>query len=326
MARPRRHAPLARSRTKPPRLRPGGTVALVAPAGPVRPDALAWAVRAVERRGFRVAVDASILENDGYLAGSEARRVRELTDAFADPAIDAVLCARGGYGAMRLLPALDPDLFRRHPKPFAGFSDITALHAFLGQQAGLVTVHGAMLATRPAPAPAALEALWRALTDPSPLGVVGGPRVKAIGRGRARGRLVGGNLTLVTALVGTPWALNTDGAVLFLEDVDEPAYRIDRMLMQLGLAGALDGIRGVVVGELADSQPAWPEPAGRGAPPTDQRRVRRLLAEVFGLLGIPVLYDFPAGHGRRNLALPLGAMVEVDADARRLVVLEGAVR
>jgi muramoyltetrapeptide carboxypeptidase len=312
-----------RARTKPPRLTPGGTVALVAPAGPVRPEGLAWAVRAIERRGFRAAVDASIVDADGYLAGDDARRVRELTDAFANPDIDAVLCARGGYGAMRLLPALDPGLFRRHPKPFAGFSDITALHAFLGQEAGLVTVHGPMLGARPAPARAAVESLWRALTDPRALGAIGGPRVKAIGRGRARGRLVGGCLALVTALLGTPWALDTEGAILLLEDVDEPAYRIDRMLMQLGLAGALDRVRGIVFGELYN---CGPDPTGNHVAPADAANLRRRIEEIVGLLGVPVLYDFPAGHGRRNAALPLGATVEVDADAARLVVLEGAVR
>jgi muramoyltetrapeptide carboxypeptidase len=307
---------------RPPRLRPGGTVALVAPAGPVRPDGIAWAVREVERRGFRAAVDASLLARDGYLAGDDARRVRELTDALADPEIDAVICARGGYGAMRILPALDARLFGRRPKPFVGFSDITALHS-LAARAGVVTVHGPMLAARPAPSRASVDSLWRMLTDPRPAGPVGGPRVKALGRGRARGRLAGGCLSLVAALLGTPWEIDTDGAVLLLEDVDEPAYRIERMLLQLGLAGALDRVRGVVVGRFYD---AGPDPSGRHGAPAGARDVVRVVREVLGVLGVPVLYDFPAGHGRTNLALPLGAAVEVDADRRRLVLLEGAVR
>lgn len=297
---------------RPPRLRPGGTVALVAPSGPVHPEGLAAAVREVRRRGFREAVDASVLARDRYLAGDDARRARELEDAFQNPEIDAVLCLRGGYGAMRILPALDAGLLRRHPKPLVGFSDITALHA-LAARAGLVSIHGAMLGARPSPSRVALDSLWRMLTDPRPAGVVTAPSVRALGRGRARGILVGGCLALVTSLVGTPWQLDTRGAILLLEDVDEPAYRIDRMLVHLGLAGALDEVRGVVVG------------AFERASAEERASIRRVVQEVLGVLGVPVLYDFPAGHIRRNLALPLGAMVEIDADRRRLVCLEGAV-
>lgn len=287
-------------------------MALVAPSGPVRPEGLAAAVREVKRRGFRAAVDASVLAHDGYLAGDDARRARELTDAFRDPDVDAVLCLRGGYGVMRLLPAIDADLLRRHPKPVVGFSDVTALHA-VAAQAGVVSIHGAMLGARPSPARAALDSLWRMLTDPRPAGAVSGPAVRALGRGRARGPLVGGCLALVVSLLGTPWQLDTRGAVLLLEDVDEPAYRIDRMLVHLGLAGAFDEVRGVVVG--AFERAAADERAG----------IRRAVTDVLGVLGVPVLYDFPAGHVRRNLALPLGATVEIDASRRRLVCLEGAV-
>lgn len=301
-----------RRRTRPPRLTPGGTVALVAPAGPVGPEGLARAVREVERRGFRAAVDASILAQDGYLAGDDARRARELTDAFRDPDVDAVLCLRGGYGATRILPVLEPGLLRRHPKPLAGFSDVTALHA-VAAQAGLVSIHGAMLGARPAPTAAAVESLFRLLTDPRPIGPLTAPSVRALGRGRGRGPLVGGCLSLVVGLLGTPWQLDTRGAVLLLEDVDEPAYRVDRMLVQLGLAKAFDEVRGVVVGRF--------EREGAEA----RREIRRLLTEILGVLRVPVLYDFPVGHVRRNLALPLGAAVEIDADRRRLVCLEGAV-
>ncbi|HEX7125123.1 MAG TPA: LD-carboxypeptidase [Thermodesulfobacteriota bacterium] len=297
---------------RPPRLRPGGTVALVAPSGPVHPEGLAAAEREVRRRGFRAAVDASVLARDRYLAGDDARRAREFEDAFRNPAIDAVLCLRGGYGATRILPALDAGLLRRYPKPLVGFSDITALHA-LAAKAGLVSIHGAMLGARPGPARVALDSLWRMLTDPRPAGAVTGPSVRALGRGRARGILVGGCLALVTSLIGTPWQIDTRGAILLLEDVDEPAYRIDRMLVQLGLTGALDEVRGVVVGAF--------ERAAAG----ERASIRRVVQEVLGIVGVPVLYDFPAGHLRRNLALPLGAMVEIDADRRRLVCLEGAV-
>ncbi len=309
----RRHASArVRRRARPPRLPQGGTVALVAPSGPVHPEGLAAAVREVTRRGMRAAVDASVLACDRYLAGDDARRAREIEDAFRNPEVEAVLCLRGGYGATRILPALESGLLRRHPKPLAGFSDITALHA-LAAQAGLVSVHGALLGARPAPARAAVDALFRMLTDPRPVGPLGGPGVRALGRGRARGPLVGGCLSLVAALLGTPWQIDTRGAVLLLEDVSEPAYRIDRMLVQLGLAGAFDEVRGVVVGAFEQSDGAT------------RPEIRRVLTEVLGLLGVPVLIDFPAGHVRRNIALPLGTTVEIDADRRRLVCLEGAV-
>jgi muramoyltetrapeptide carboxypeptidase len=312
----------------PKRIGPGDTVAIVAPAGPVERDQVATFKQRAEERGYHVTFDEGLFDVEGYLAGSDERRAKELMAAFEDPEVDGILTARGGYGAMRILDKLDYDKIRANPKVFVGYSDITALHAALNRQSGLVTFHGpgpaSGLGGPNPPTDFTVRTLIQAVevggaSDSGaydievPADVV---EVQTLGKGKARGRLVGGNLSLVSSLEGTPYSIDTEDAILFVEDVNEAAYRIDRMLRQLKLAGKLDQIKGAVLGQFTDS-------TIREDKLTDDARfsVDGVLKQYFADVGIPVLMNYPIGHFKQNCTVPLGGMVEVDADRGVLRVL-----
>lgn len=302
-------------RARPPALAAGARVGIVAPAGPISPAGLAAGLNWLRQRGLEAVAGPDLYARQGYLAGNDRARAAALRAFLTDRRIDGLWCARGGYGCMRLLPYLT-DLGRPAPKVFIGYSDITALHQALGM-IGWVTFHGPMAAEAGALQDKdAAAALWRAVTSRAPLGVVQGPpeqgRPVTVCAGRAGGMLVGGNLTLLAALAGTPWALQARDCVLLLEEVSEPAYRIDRLLTQLLLSGAFSGVRGVVFG----SSPTCAQ-QGPG-------QLVRLLQDRLADLGVPVLYGLLAGHIPCNLTLPLGAQVELDATAGRLSVVEAA--
>jgi muramoyltetrapeptide carboxypeptidase len=282
---------------------------------------------------------------EGYLAGSDERRTEELMEAFRDPHVAAIFPGTGGYGTMRILDRLDYAFIRTHPKLVIGFSDITALHAALNRHAGLVTFHSPSpmwgLGSPEGMAPLAEKWFFRAIeggAEPwvidaaAVAGAVGAPRegngeesappplapLTAWGHGKARGRLVGGNLSMISALEGTPYAIDTRDAILLIEDVREAPYRIDRMLRQLSLAGKLGQLRGAVIGQFTRNYDREDEQK-RDDP---RYTVDGVLRQYFADADIPVLVSFPIGHVRDNLTLPLGALVEIDADRVVLSVLE----
>lgn len=312
----------------PARVKPGDTIAYVAPAGPVERDLVMAAKKKMEERGYHVKFDESLFEVDGYLAGSDERRAKELMAAFTDPEVDAVAAVRGGYGAMRILDKLDYDAIRANPKILIGYSDITALHLALNRQAGLVTFHGPGPASGLGGPNQPTEFTGHCLVQAIEAGgapesgeyeiVVPGDvtEVVAFGTGKARGRLVGGNLSLISDLEGTPYAIDTQDAILMIEDVGEAAYRIDRMLRQLKLAGKLDQIKGAVLGQFTDS-------TAREDKLTDDPKysVNGVLRQYFENAGIPVLMNYPIGHFRENCTVPIGGQVVVDADRGVLTVL-----
>jgi muramoyltetrapeptide carboxypeptidase len=296
---------------RPARLRPGSRVAVVAPAGPVPRDAFAAGAAILGAR-YTLVHDERIFARTGYLAGDDDARAGELVAALADPAVEAIFCARGGYGLMRILDRLDGAAFALAPKLIVGFSDVMALHAFCAR-AGVTSLHAPVvtqLGKLPADDAAALFALAESPSPPPP--IVG---LRALHGGRAEGRLVGGNLELIARLVGTPWALALDGAVLLLEDIGERPYRIDRQLTQLRLAGALERLAGVVLGDFVGCV----EKDGSGPD------AEAVLAERLGARGVPIVAGAPIGHGERNRAVPHGARVRVDAAAGTVEFLEGAV-
>lgn len=304
----------------------------VAPAGPLDRERMARARARLEARGYRVVERDDLYSEEGYLAGDDPRRSAELMQAFLDPGVDAVFPGTGGYGAMRILERLDYAAIRRHPKALVGFSDITALHAAINRHAGLVTFHSPSpmytLGGETDAAPFTLRYLFRALEGTRRYGLrrsypiqvpAAAPQPFAFGHGRARGRLVGGNLSLISALEGTPFALDTRGAILLVEDVGEAPYRVDRMLRQLQLAGKLAQLRGAVVGQFT-------RPYDREA--DEEREDPRyttdgVIRQYFENAGIPVLVNFPIGHHAMNATLPMGGLVEVDADRGTLRVLDG---
>ncbi len=292
----------------PPHLASGARVALVCPAGPLRGAAdLARAEANARRLGWEPVVGRYVLERSGYFAGTDEERLTDLNAAIRDPRIDGVWCVRGGYGAMRILPGVDFAALRARPKALLGYSDVTALH--LGAlAAGVGAFHGPT--ARAELTAFSLDSLARAVSlGADPCG--GAPAARTLRGGSAAGPLVGGNLALVAALVGTPWAARLDGAILVLEDVNEAVYRVDRMLMQLRLSGALAGVRGIAFGHCTGCPPESDDGA---------RALDEVLAEHAEALGVPCLAGVPLGHVDDQWTLPLGSRAELDADARTLAV------
>jgi muramoyltetrapeptide carboxypeptidase len=314
---------------KPKALRRGDTIGVVVPAGPLDRERFDRALDRVRQRGFGIKTYGDIYRSQGYLAGDDATRAHALMAAFADPETSAVWCARGGYGAVRLLEQIDFDVIRRNPKVFVGFSDISILHAAIQQQTGLITFHGPNLQDgfgKPADMlPTNEAALWRSILAEQQTSTAGYsvatataefPEMRTIVGGIASGRLCGGNLAVICGLMGTPYEIETADRILFLEDVSERVYRIDRYLAQLSLAGKLQSAAGIFLGSFSyeDDEPA-----------DSQTSIAALLEEYCRGLKIPVLAGFPAGHAQYNLTLPMGALVEIDADSRCIRILENPV-
>jgi muramoyltetrapeptide carboxypeptidase len=311
-----------RSALAPPRLVPGDRVAVVAPAGPVPPEAFAAGIARLRQR-YRVDYDEAVLSRTGFLAGSDDRRAAELLRWLGEPDVKALFCARGGYGVLRILPALDraARALLQRPLPLVGFSDATALLAW-AVGAGVRAVHGPVISQLERLGDGDLAALWALLEDPSPAppwtGLV--PLSRGAGDGRAEGPLLGGNLEVLSRLVGTRWQPDWRGAVVLLEEVGERPYRIDRTLTQLELAGRFAGAVGLVIGDLVRCEEppgAWP---GQPSP-----TALEVVAERLSGLGVPVLAGAPLGHADRNRPLAIGARVAIDGQAGTLTPLEGAV-
>jgi muramoyltetrapeptide carboxypeptidase len=315
---------------RPRRLAPGQTIGIVAPsAAPNEPERIRFAVETVESLGFKVRPGPHLYDREGYLAGADAARADDLNAMFADDSVDAIWCVRGGYGASRILPALDYALMQRRPKPLIGYSDITALHMAIHRHAGLVTFHGPV-AFR-AFTPYTLGELKRVLWTTETPARLGGPppfertegrvdwdnRVTTLQPGKARGRLLGGNLCLMSHLVGTPYLPDLRGAILFLEDIEEAYYRIDRMLTQLWLSGALAGLAGMAFGKFTGCEPS--------AFFLQNRPLEDILAERGRALGIPAVSGLMIGHIEDQTTLPVGCLAELDADAGTLTLLEPGV-
>jgi muramoyltetrapeptide carboxypeptidase len=294
----------------PPALHPRDRVAVIAPASAFdRPSFEAGLALIAER--YRTAYGPGVFERHRYLAGDDARRLGELTAALGDPDVRAVFCARGGYGAMRLLARLAAASPPSPPKLLVGFSDITALHLWL-QTLGRISVHGPVLTQLGRLPPATCERLFSVLESTSPAPALKGT-LTCVG-GVAEGPLLGGNLSVVTRLIGTPFMPGLDGAILLLEDQGERPYRLDRMWTHLQLAGVFDRVRGIVLGSFTGCE--------EKDAPYSSTEVLRELARATGL---PCAAGFPIGHGELNEPVPLGVRVRLDADARSLSFLEAAV-
>lgn len=295
-----------------PTLHADARVAIVAPAGPLRGDEdLAHARENVRAFGWMPVVGAHALAREGYLAGLDSDRLSDLNVALTDDAIDAVWCVRGGYGAMRILDQIDYAAMRRRPKPMIGYSDVTALHAAISTRCEVVTFHGPT--ARAQLTPFSRASLERALAGDDSCGAA--ERATTLYEGRTRGRVVGGNLALLCALSGTPYAPDYRDAILVLEDVNEAVYRIDRMLTQLRLAGDLAKCRGIVFGQFTDIPTDSPE-ENLGA-----RTLDKVLGEIAELLRVPCFAGAPIGHIADQWTIPLGADAELDANERTLRIL-----
>jgi len=313
-------------RIRPPRLRTGDVVGLVAPASAafLRSD-VTLAQEVVEALGLRPRLGPHLRDRYGYLAGRDADRAADLNAFFADPDVRGILALRGGWGSARVLPHVDYESVRRHPKVFMGYSDITALLLGLYARAGLVTFHGPVGESDWNPW--SVDLVRRVLFDAEAV-VMENPhepgeslvqtehRHWTITPGRARGRLLGGNLTVLAHLVGTPYLPGWDGAILFLEDINEDLYRVDRMLTHLALAGILKQIRGFVFGTCTDCDP------GRGY---GSLTLEEIFDDHVRPLGVPAWHGAMIGHIDRKLTVPLGVEAEIDAERGSIRLLEPAV-
>lgn len=305
---------------RPPRLRAGDRVAVVAPSGPVPHPALERGLRELRRLGLRPEHGEDLFARHLFLAGPDARRRAEWERVWSDPEIHAVLAARGGAGCCRLLPLPALAAARDRPRVFCGFSDLTYAHAALGRER-LVSFYGPMVAwdlARGADAPGGYDAdlFRRLLFEGEPGGEVAPEGAETLRPGAAEGRLAGGCLSLLAACLGTPEAPDFRDAVVVLEDEKEAPYRLDRFLRHLRRAGAFTGARGVVLGEFPECEPT----------PPDTTTAQQVLEEFFADFPGPVARGFPVGHtGRPNLTIPLGTWARLDGGARRLEMLEPAV-
>jgi muramoyltetrapeptide carboxypeptidase len=290
-------------------LAPGAHVSLIAPAGPLqKPEDLPQAQENTRVLGWEPIVGPHASERTGYLAGQDRNRLNDINRALRDPKIDAIWCLRGGYGMIRILAGVDYGVLSRMPKAIIGYSDITALHAAIQRKCRLITYHGPT--AREALTDFSRDSLRRAVVEQADsCGVA--PNAREINVGVAEGRLVGGNLAVLTSLCGTPFAPDISDGILVLEDINEPVYRIDRMLQQLKLAGALNGCRAIAFGECV----RCPEDAGGGGRPFDE-----VLSEVAHSLGVPCLAGIPIGHIAEQWTIPLGAMAKLDTSNRSLTV------
>jgi muramoyltetrapeptide carboxypeptidase len=306
-------------RVKPPALRPGDTVGIVAPASNLRDEDLRAGCEALRRAGYRPFYFDSILEKDLYFAGSVERRVRELEDMFEREDVHAILCARGGYGTNYLLEKLDLKKVRKNPKIFIGYSDITSLLTHLADSANLVTFHGPMAAKDWAHDHGIDSSSWQhAVSSASAWDVALPANARALVEGEAEGILYGGCLSLLAATLGTRYEINTAGTILFLEDVATKPFQIDRMLMQLKFGGHLARVRGIVFGEMLDCVQA----ANQGY------TLEEVIVRIVGDLGVPVAFGVPSGHvTSRNITLPFGVKAKLTVSSERigLRILESAV-
>jgi len=310
------------SRSKPRALRPGDKVGIVAPASNVNREMLEAGCDGLRRAGYEPLYLESILERDLYFAGSAERRARELEEMFTRDDLRAIVCARGGYGSNYLLPALDSktiDLAKiaKHPKIFVGYSDLTTLLTWFSDAAGLVTFHGPMVAKDFGVADGVDLASWQnAVSGAAEWEIGEGSGAKPLVAGEAEGILYGGCLSILVAALGTPYDIQTAGTILFVEDLAAKPYQIDRMLMQLKLAGKLKGVRGIVFGEMLDCRQG----------PTQDYTLEEVVLRIVGDLGIPVAFGLRSGHvSRANTTLPIGvkARLEVGGEVR-LKILESA--
>ncbi len=301
---------------RPRRLRPGSLVGVAALSGPVRPESLDAGVAALERFGYRVRVARNVLETEPLLglAGDDEARVSGYVALVEDPDVEAILFARGGYGVTRVLHRLPERLLAETEKLHCGFSDLTALSAFLRERCGLVSLHGPMVASDlAAPLDAWTAPFFPAMLEGRGPGRLEVPSTELLVPGRAEGPLVGGCLSLLAALCGTPWDFDYDGALLFVEEVGEEAYRVDRMLGTLVSSGRWSRLAGIIVGSMTRVTFGGNE---------DPERLRQLLRDRLAPLGVPVALGLPIGHGGANVPLPVGARASWDGEARTLAFEE----
>lgn len=292
---------------KPPKLNPGATIGIVSPSYQIDEDVLKRTTQIFIERGFNIIEGKSVRLTDNLYSGTPKQRAQDIMDMFLNSAVDAIICARGGYGANRVLPLLDFEVIKQNPKIFMGYSDITAYLSSITQKTGLITFHGPMLVTyKNGFIEYNYDNFIKCLSGENPI-VIKQPeklQPRILKRGIASGPLWGGNLCLLINRLGTTDSIDTNGAILFIEDIGEQHYRFDRMMVHMRSAGMFDNIKGLIIGELVDMEDTDP-PFGKT---TDE-----IVMDVCGDLDIPIITNFPCGHGKYQVTLPISVLMELDA-------------
>jgi muramoyltetrapeptide carboxypeptidase len=294
----------------PPPLKKGDTIGLIAPAGSIiNKSNFREGLRILDEKGFTIKYNRHLINVKGYLAGTDQERADEFNRLWADPEVKALLAARGGYGSMRMLHLINMPQIRKNPKTLIGFSDLSVLLNAVTQKTGLVTYHGPVVTTLASINKGSLASFFTTLTDSSPPSIKTGT-FKVLQNGKAKGVLFGGNLTTLVHTIGTSYEIPWDKAILFIEDTGEAPYRLDRLLTHLFQAGKLKKIKGLILGSFTDDK--------KNEDVRMRKTVEDRVLELLAGKDIPVWTNFPVGHGRRNLTLPVGVKVEMDASKNLL--------
>lgn len=303
------------------KLLPGDTIGIVAPASPASLEDTEKAIKRLYDMGYSIKLGCSVTRSRGYLAGSDELRAEDINGMFADEEVKAIFCLRGGYGSQRILDKIDYRLIRENPKIFMGYSDITALHLAIYQRCNLVTFHGPMPASDMTEAlPAFTEGwLYKAIAEDKPMGKLYNPKGYALHGlvgGCAKGPLTGGNLSLIASSLGTPYEIDTKNKLLFIEEIGEEPYRIDRMLNQLRLGGKLKDAAAIILCDFRDCQPRQPQKS---------LKLEEVFEDMLTDLKKPVLCGYKVGHCTPQITIPIGVEAMVDSSKKELILLEKAV-
>jgi len=305
---------------KPSRLRIGDTIGIIAPASPTTKEKVDLGMKKIMALGYKVKLGKSCYSNHGYLAGRDDLRAEDINNMFNDKTVQAVLCLRGGYGSMKILKKIKKNIIQENPKIFIGYSDITALHLLINQYCNLITFHGPMAVDiANGLDDFTMKSFLRTITQTGTIGCIENPKnikVHCLVNGMAEGEIVGGNLSLVTATMGTDYEIDTKGKVLFLEEIGEKPYNIDRMLTQLALAGKLQESRGIILGDWKNCE---------GSRDKNNLSLMEVFQEIIVPLQKPTIYNLQVGHSNPNITLPLGLKVRLMATEGKIYIEEGAI-
>lgn len=306
---------------KPKALKLGDMVGIISPSSPTSHENVKAAKDKLVEMGFKVKVGKSPNERYGYLSGTDSIRANDINEMFKDEEIKAIICIRGGYGTPRILDLLDYDAINANPKIFVGYSDITALHIAFTQKSNLVTYHGPMASSDMIKdfSKFSKDNLFKAIMNPEPLGKLSNPvgeEIVTINGGVAEGTIIGGNLSLIVATIGTPYEIDVKGKLLFIEEIGEEPYKVDRMLNQLRLSGKLEDASGIILGDFNNCESGKHE---------ENLTLSQVIDNHIKTLKKPSIFNLQAGHCGPMLTLPFGVMARLDADKGELTILESAI-
>lgn len=302
---------------RPKPLKKGDKIALIGASSPTPHDRIEPSIKAMEEMGFEVVLGESAKGNHGFLSGSDELRAKDINSMFEDKSVKGIFAIRGGYGAARLLDMLDYNMIKKNPKVFAGYSDVTALHNVFNERCSLITFHTPMASTEfyKGVDEYTMNYFKKNIFSDEPLGIVKNPvnqEIKTLVSGKAKGKLVGGNLSLIASMMGTPYELDTKGKILFLEDVDESPYRIDRMLLQLKQCGKFKDAEGIILGAWTNCEPKEGE---------NSLSLMEIFEELIIPENKPTIYNLACGHCMPTMSIPMGAKIKIDTENNEIFLL-----